>query len=162
MAKLDTLIEELLFAHIAADAPAGPELSAAPEPDDPDVIGLADVQQRLFNLRRGYAATPRTVSDETMFTVVPQLEASERELKAKLAKKARTRAGRLERSKSAGEVRAEWDAGDIDVRRAILSRYLKAVIVRESARRGPGDLDYDAIEPVWREDGDSMPYDGIG
>jgi hypothetical protein len=151
----------LLFAHIAANAPAEPELSAVPEPDDPDVIALADVQERLFNLRKGYAATPRTVSDDTMFTVVPQLESSERELKTKLAKKARTRAGRLERSKSVDEVRREWDAGDIDVRRAILSRYLKAVIVRESARRGPGGLDYEAIEPIWREDGDSMPYDSI-
>ncbi len=158
MPRLDKLIEDLLFAHIEANAPDDRQLSVLPDDDDPDVIALVDVQERLFNLRKGYAAVPRTVSDDTMFNVVPQLEASERELKAKLAKKARTRAGRLARSKSVGDVRREWDAaaGDIGVRRAILSRYLKAVIIRQSNRRGPGDLDYDAIEPVWREEGDVM------
>jgi site-specific DNA recombinase len=163
MAKLDKLIEDLLFAHIAAHAPATGDLSVVPDESDPDMVALADVQERLLNLRKGYAAVPRTVSDDTMFNVVPQLEASERELKGKLAKKARTRAGRLARSKSAGDVRREWDAaaGDTGVRRAILSRYLKAVIVRKSGRHGPGELDYESIEPVWRDDGEFMSYDNI-
>ena len=163
MPKLDNLIEDLLFAHIAANAPDDSQLSVVPDDNDPDVIALADVQERLFNLRKGYAAVPRTVSDDTMFNVVPQLEASERELKAKLAKKARTRAGRLARSKSAEDVRREWDAaaGDVGVRRAILSRYLKAVVIRKSNRRGPGGLDYEAIEPVWREEGDIMPDEPV-
>ncbi len=161
MGKLDKLIEDLLFAHIAANAPA--ELPAVPDENDPDMIALADVQERLLNLRRGYAAVPRTVSDDTMFNVVPQLEASERDLKTRLARKARTRSGQAARSRSVEDVRAEWDAaaGDVGVRRAILSRYLKAVILRRSSRHGPGDLDYSAIEPVWRDDGDIMPYDTI-
>jgi len=161
MPKLDKLIEDLLFAHIEANAPDDSQLMAAPDENDPDAIELADVQERLLNLRKGYAATPRTVSDDTMFNVVPQLEASERELKAKLSKKARTRAGRLARSKSVADVRREWDAaaGDIGVRRAILSRYLKAVMIRPSKNHGPGELDYEAIEPIWREDGDVMPQD---
>jgi hypothetical protein len=60
-------------------------------------------------------------------------------------------------------VRAEWDAAadNVGVRRAILSRYLKAVILRRSSHHGPGELDYAAIEPVWREDGDITPYDTI-
>lgn len=163
MAKLDKLIEDLLFAHIAANAPAEGGLSVVPDESDPDVVALADVQERLLNLRRGYAAVPRTVSDDTMFNVVPQLEAGERELKSKLARNARTQAGRLARSKSADDVRREWDdaAGDVGVRRAILSRYLKAIIVRKSARHGPGELDYESIEPVWREDGEAMPYENI-
>lgn len=163
MAKLDALIEDLLFAHIAAHAPDGGELSAVPDKNDPDVVALADVQERLLNLRKGYAAVPRTVSDDTMFNVVPQLEASERELKSTLARKSRARAGRAARARSAEDVRREWDAaaGDVGVRRAILSRYLRAVIVRKSRRRGPGELDYESIEPVWREDGEIMAYDNI-
>jgi hypothetical protein len=141
--------------------PAEPVRPAVHDENDPDAIALAGVQGRLFKLRSGYAAVPQTTSDDTMFTVVPQLEASERELKAKLAKKARTRAGRLERSKSADEVRREWDAGDVDVRRAILSRYLKAVIVRQSRSHGTASFDYEAIQPVWREDGEIMPHDHI-
>ena len=163
MEKLDELIEELLFAHIAAHAPADSELTTVPDENDPDAMDLASVQERLFSLRKGYAAVPQTVSDDTMFNIVPQLEASERELKAKLAKKARTRAGRLARSKSVEDVRREWDeaAGDIGIRRAILSRYLKAVVIRKSSKHGPGNLDYEAIEPVWREEGDVMPNDHI-
>jgi site-specific DNA recombinase len=156
MARLDALIEDLLFAHITAHAPGNTRLSLVTGENDPDMVALADVQDRLLNLRKGYAAVPRTVSDETMFSVVPQLEASERELRAKLARKARVQAGRLARSVSAEDVRREWDqaAGDVGVRRAILSRYLKAVIVRKSGRHGPGELDYGSIEPIWREDGE--------
>jgi len=39
----------------------------------------------------------------------------------------------------------------LGVRRAILSRYLKAVVIRKSARHGPGELDYSAVEPVWKD-----------
>ena len=67
MPKLDRLIEDLLFAHIAASAPDDISLSVLPDADDPDAIELTDVQERLFNLRKGYAAVPRMVSDDTMF-----------------------------------------------------------------------------------------------
>lgn len=155
--KLDALIEDLLFAHIAANAPADGQLAAVPDADDPDAIELADVQKRLLSLRTGYARG--TVSDDTMFNVVPELEARERKLKSALAKKAKTRISRMSRAKSPDDVRREWDeaAGDVGVRRAILSRYLKAVVVRKSASHGPQGLDYSAIEPVWREDGDARP-----
>jgi hypothetical protein len=43
------------------------------------------------------------------------------------------------------------------VRRAILSRYLKAVVVRKSGKLGRGELDYSAIEPVWRTEEDPIP-----
>src|SRR5437899_9141566 len=127
MAKLDALIEDLLFAHLAANAPQAAGVAALPDENDPDVIALADVQARLLRLRRGYAAVPRTVSDDTMFNVVPELEAGEREIKARLARKSRAKAGLAARSVSADEVRREWDeaAGEAGVRRAILSRYLK-------------------------------------
>ena len=110
----------------------------------------------------GYAAVPKTVSDDTMFTVLPQLEATERDLKAKLKKKAKARMGALSRAKSPEEVRREWEEArdDVGIRRAILSRYLKAVIVRRSTLRGPG-FDYSAIEPVWREEGHYTPHDDM-
>jgi hypothetical protein len=75
-----------------------------------------------------------------MFSVVPELEARERTLKAELAKKAKTQISRAWRGKSAEDVRRDWDeaAGDTGVRRAILSWYLKAVVIRRSARRGIG------------------------
>jgi site-specific DNA recombinase len=158
-ALLDKLIEDLLFAHIAANAPAQDQPADIPDDDDPDAIELAGVQKRLFNLRTGYAQG--TVSDDSMFNIVPALEARERQLKAELAKKAKTRISRIAREKSPEDVRREWDqaVGDVGIRRAILSRYLKAIIVRKSRRHGPGDLDYSAIEPVWRADGDTPPGD---
>ena len=158
-AKLDQLIEDLLFAHIVASAPdtAGP--AAAADEHDADAIDLAGVQKRLHALRTGFARG--TVSDDSMFSIVPELEARERALKAGLARKDKTRMVRAARSKSPGDVRREWDeaAGDVGVRRAIISRYLKAIVVRRSALHGPGVLDYSAIEPVWRTDSDALPDD---
>jgi site-specific DNA recombinase len=156
--KLDPLIEELLFAHIAANAPQDTDgLSAVPDLDDPDAIDLADVQDRLSKLRAGYAQG--TVTDDSMFNIVPQLEARERKLKSGLAKKAKIRRGRLSRAQSPDDVRREWDAGDIGIRRAILSRYLKAVIVRKSTLADTRLVDYSAIEPIWRTESDPMPDD---
>jgi site-specific DNA recombinase len=155
MPKLDKLIEDLLFAHLTENAPDTLEESNKADETDPDAIQLAETQESIRKLRMGYAAVPRTVSDDTMFSVLPQLEATERDLKAKLRKKASMRMSRVSRAKTPEDVRREWDeAPDNLVRRAILSRYLKAVIIRKTERRGPGDLDYAAIEPVWREDGD--------
>jgi hypothetical protein len=157
--RMDALITDLLFAHIAANFPAVGQLAPVPDGDDPDAIELAGVQQRLFQMRTGYAQG--TVSDDSMFSVVPELEARERKFKADLAKKAKIQISRASRGKSPGDVRAEWDqaASDVGVRRAILSRYLKAVVIRKSARRGRGDLDYSAIEPIWR-DGTEPDFDG--
>jgi site-specific DNA recombinase len=162
MAKLDTLIEDLLFAHIAQNAPGDAQASDEPADNDPDAIQLAETQESIRKLRMGYAAIPRTVSDDTMFTVLPQLEATERDLKAKLRKKAKVRMGALSRAKTPEEVRREWEEArdDVGIRRAILSRYLKAVIVRRSTTKGPG-FDYSAIEPVWREEGDYSPHDDV-
>jgi hypothetical protein len=98
-----------------------------------------------------------------MFTVLPRLEATERDLRAKLNKKAQARMGQISRAKSPEDVRREWDesAGNVGVRRAILSRYLKAVIVRKSASVGAAAFDYASIEPVWREEGDYAPHDDL-
>jgi DNA invertase Pin-like site-specific DNA recombinase len=162
MPKLDKLIEDLLFAHLAENAPDSAQESDRADETDPDAIQLAETQESIRKLRMGYAAVPRTVSDDTMFSVLPQLEATERDLKAKLRKKAKVRMGRVSLAKTPEEVRREWDeAADNLVRRAILSRYLKAVIIRKTDRRGPGDLDYSAIEPVWREDGEYAPLDHV-
>jgi hypothetical protein len=56
-------------------------------------------------------------------------------------------------------VRREWDAGDIGIWRAILSRYLKAIVVRKSALANTRLVDYSAIEPIWRTESDPMPDD---
>jgi hypothetical protein len=95
-----------------------------------------------------------------MFNIVPRLEARERQLKSDLAKKTKIRHGRLARTQSPDDVRREWDAGDIGVRRAILSRYLKAVVVRKSTLANKRLLDYSAIEPIWLTESDPMPDDG--
>jgi DNA invertase Pin-like site-specific DNA recombinase len=158
--KLDPLIEELLFAHITANAPRDHETdSAGPGPDDPDVKELADVQRRLFKLRTGYAQG--TVTDDTMFNVVPQLEARERKLKSELAKKAKIHRGRKSLAVPVEDVRREWDtaANDIGVRRAILSRYIKAIVIRKSTIPNRRVLDYSSIEPIWRTESDPMPDD---
>jgi site-specific DNA recombinase len=162
MARLDALIEELLFAHIAENAPDDAQASGEPNGNDPDAIQLAETQESIRKLRMGYAAVPKTVSDDTMFTVLPQLEATERDLKARLRKKVKARMGALSRAKTPDEVRREWEEArdDVGIRRAILSRYLKAVIVRRSSLRGRA-FDYSAIEPVWREEGDYAPHDDV-
>jgi DNA invertase Pin-like site-specific DNA recombinase len=162
MAKLDALIADLLFLHITDSAPDDAQASEEAEENDPDAIQLAETQESIRELRMGYAAVPRTVSNETMFTVLPQLEATERDLNARLRKKAKARMGALSRAKTPEDVRREWEEArdDVGVRRAILSRYLKAVIVRRSATRGRG-FDYSAIEPVWREEGDYAPHDDV-
>ena len=162
MPKLDKLIEDLLFAHLAENAPDDAQENDRTDELDSDAVQLAETQESIRKLRMGYAAVPRTVSDDTMFSVLPQLEATERDLKAKLRKKAKVRMGRVSLAKTPEEVRREWDEADDNlVRRAILSRYLKAVIIRKTERRGPGDLDYSAIEPVWREDGEYVPLDHV-
>jgi hypothetical protein len=38
-----------------------------------------------------------------------------------------------------------------------LSRYLQAIVVRKSSVRGPGELDYAAIEPIWKGSGQAVP-----
>jgi site-specific DNA recombinase len=162
MPKLDKLIEDLLFAHLAENAPDETQENDGADATDPDAIQLAETQESIRKLRMGYAAVPRTVSDDTMFSVLPVLEATERDLKTRLRKKASARMGRASLAKTPEEVRREWDeAADNLVRRAILSRYLKAVIIRKTERRGPGDLDYAAIEPVWRDYGDYIPLDHV-
>jgi DNA invertase Pin-like site-specific DNA recombinase len=148
------LIEDLLFAHLQANAPESASF-VTKDDDSPEARDLADVQRRLLELRTGYAQG--TVTDETFFATTPLLEARQRKLKAELAKKARTRTGRAARSKSAEEVRQEWDAGNVAVRRAILSRYLQAIVVRKSSVRRPGELDYAAIEPIWKGSGQAVP-----
>jgi hypothetical protein len=111
---------------------------------------------------RNPAAIKRRSSQPHIRTLPRPWEATERDLKAKLRKKANLRIGRVSRAKTPEEVRREWDEpADNLVRRAILSRYLKAVIIRKTDRRGPGGLDYAAIEPVWREDGDYMQLDYV-
>jgi hypothetical protein len=105
--------------------------------------------------------TPREHPNRTLRQLPHAAEARERTLKADLAKKAKTQISRASRGKSPEDVRREWDeaADDVGVRRAILSRYLKAVVIRKSARRGPGNLDYSAIEPIWR-DGTEPGFEG--
>src|SRR6266571_1560896 len=108
-------------------------MALTPEPaaGDPHATELAGVHKRLLNLRTGYARG--TVSDDSMFNIVPELEARERQLKSELAKKAKARIGRKAREKSPADVRREWDeAADVGVRRAILSRYFKAIVIRKS------------------------------
>jgi DNA invertase Pin-like site-specific DNA recombinase len=163
MEKLDALIEDLLFAQITRNTSGTVPVSAEPDAGDPDAVLLAETQESIRKLRMGYAAVPKTVSDDTMFTVLPRLEATERDLKSRLSKKAKARIGQISRAKSPEDVRREWDesAGNVGVRRAILSRYLKAVIVRKSATVGGAPFDYLSIEPVWREEGDYAPHDDL-
>lgn len=138
-----------------ANAPHPGELAASTGDDSPEAKELAEVQRRLLELRTGYAQG--TVTDETFFATTPLLEARQRKLTAELTKKARTRTGRLARSKSAEEVRREWGTGNVAVHRAILSRYLQAIVVRKSSVHGPGELDYAAIEPIWKGSGQAVP-----
>jgi hypothetical protein len=146
-------------AHIAANAPDPGAAPPGTGTETPESAELTRVQQRLRALRTGYARG--TVSDNTMFTAVPMLEATEKDLKSRIAKSTREARGRAARQVSPADVRREWDAaaGDVAVRRAIISRYLRAVIIRKSSTRGPGKLDYAAIEPVWRDDDEPAPGD---
>ena len=52
-------------------------------------------------------------------------------------------------------MRREWDEADDNFDRARSFRYLKAVIIRKTDRRGPEDLDYSAIEPYGAKTGNT-------
>ncbi|MGH3395075.1 MAG: recombinase family protein [Streptosporangiaceae bacterium] len=149
-AKLDALIEDLLFRHITENAP-DPAALPTPDGDDPDMAELAEIQRRLLKMRTDYAAG--NLTDDTFFGTVPALEGRERKQKAKLARQARARSGRQARYRSPGDVRREWDSGDVAVRRAILSRYFQAIVIRPTSARGRAGFDYAAIEPVWKDSG---------
>jgi site-specific DNA recombinase len=155
--RLDALIEELLFRHITGNAPDDAALPAGDD-DDPDVPALAEIQRRLLRLRTDYAEGNAT--DDTFFGTVPALEARERKLRADMARKARVRSGRLARNRSPEDVRREWGAGDVAVRRAILSRYFRAIVIRRSAPHGPAGFDYASIVPVWKDSGAADPGTG--
>jgi site-specific DNA recombinase len=151
MARLDALIEDLLFLHLQTNQPedTGPE--PEPEQDDPAATELEDVRNRLKLMRAGMR--DGTVSTETFFAVVPALETREKKLTADLARVRRHRSARNRQMRTAQEVRAEWDAPDTTLagRRALLGQYLSAIIVHPAKRAGgPGSFDYEAIEPVWK------------
>jgi site-specific DNA recombinase len=151
MAKLDALIEDLLFLHLEKNRP---ESDQVPEPetesDDPTAVEREDVRRRLKAMRDGMR--DGTVSTETFFAVVPGLEARDKKLTAELAKVRRRKVDRTRQLRTADEVRAEWhDPGTTTAgRRALLGQYLSAIIVRPAKHLGRGQFDHTSIEPVWK------------
>lgn len=69
MAKLDALIEDLLFAHLAANARTQAVSRCCPDEDDRDMIALADVQAHGCSIAsaslRGVPVTPPRTSRST-------------------------------------------------------------------------------------------------
>ncbi|MET8340278.1 recombinase family protein [Streptosporangium canum] len=146
--KLDELAEDLLFAHIAANAPASaePDTDASTE-QDPDAQALAEVRRRLEKMRQGYGAG--TVSDETFFATVPALEAQEKKLKAAVKKTEQARSGEALLRRSPQQIRKEWEEASMAGKRAILGQYLQAIIISPSAARG-SNFDHSAVRPIWK------------
>ncbi|MEU8269918.1 recombinase family protein [Sphaerisporangium sp. NPDC049002] len=150
-AKMDALAEDLLFAHITANAPAitQPDSDGQAE-QDPEAEALADVRRRLATMRQQYATG--AVSDETFFSTVPTLEAREKKLKAAVKKKEQARSGDALLRRSPEQIRREWEQASTSGKRAILGQYLQAIIVGPSTTRGPV-FDYSTVRPVWKSFG---------
>ncbi|MGI8450619.1 MAG: recombinase family protein [Streptosporangiaceae bacterium] len=84
-ARLDALIEDLLFAHIAANAPRYVEATDLGEDDTAEAKQLTEVRRRLREMRTGYARG--TVSDESMFSTVPSSKPRNASSKARQLRK---------------------------------------------------------------------------
>ncbi|MDJ0340784.1 recombinase family protein [Streptomyces sp. H10-C2] len=151
MAKVDELIEDLLFLHLQTNRPDD-DADQAPEPEsnDPAAAELEDVRNRLDLMRTGMR--DGTVTTETFFAVVPGLETREKKLTADLARSRRSQAARSRQLRTVEEVRAEWDAPTTTTagHRALLGQYLSAVIVHPARHMGRGGFDHASIEPVWK------------
>ena len=148
MAKLDELVEDLLFRHLETNRPqAGPGLVLVADPVDP---GLEDVQTRMKQLNDAVATGVITM--ETFLAVIPGLEKQKKELVAARAQASRNEASRHRRLRSPEAVRREWDDdATVAGRRALLGQYLLAVVVGKSQTKGPV-FDHGSITPAWRED----------
>ena len=151
MAKLDALIEDLLFLHLEKNRPESDQI---PEPDieidDPTAVEREDVRRRLKAMRDGMR--DGTVSTETFFAVVPGLESRDKKLTAELAKVRRRKVDRSRQLRTADEVRDEWSdpATTTAGRRTLLGQYLSAIVVHPAKRMGRGQFDHTSIEPVWK------------
>jgi hypothetical protein len=147
MAKLDQLIEDLLFMHLEEDQPEDQAEEAPPDPVSPDAVELEDVRYRLERMRLGMR--DGSVTTDSFFAVVPGLEQREKKLIAALAKTQRTQTDRARRLRSPEEVRQDWKKATTSGKRALLGQYLLAVVVHPSQTRGTV-FDHNSIEPVWK------------
>jgi hypothetical protein len=146
-APIDDLIEDMLFAYLAAKAPA--ELYE-PEPDAPITQEQADLSAataRLARLSEAFAAGG--VTEETFFATVPLLEATIKKL-TKAAKEANGAVRGTAPLHTAEDVRARWDKADTAGRRAILGQYLNAIVVKPGVP-GRGKFDHNTVDPKWKQ-----------
>ena len=146
-APVDDLIEDMLFAYLAAKAPAEP---ADSEPDAPITQEQADLSAataRLTRLREAFAVGG--VTEETFFSTVPLLESNIKKL-TKAAKEANSASRDAAPMHTAEAVRTRWDNADTAGRRAILGQYLNAIVVLPGIR-GRGKFDHNTIDPKWKQ-----------
>ena len=147
MAKLDQLIEDLLFVHLEENQPEDDAEQTTPDPASSDAVELEDVRYRLERMRLGMR--DGSVTADSFFAVVPGLEQREKKLTAALAKAHRNQTDRARRLRSPEEVRQDWTKATTSGRRALLGQYLLAVVVHPSQTRGTV-FDHNSIEPVWK------------
>jgi site-specific DNA recombinase len=148
MAKLDKLVEDLLFLHLEENRPSMKERLTLVTVDEPDSDRLTEVQTRLNAMREGMR--DGTVSVESFFAVVPGLEKEEKKLLAQRSKAAREQISRNRQLRTPEEIREEWDNEATTAgRRALLGQYLRAVAVGPSQTRGPV-FDHQSITPIWK------------
>lgn len=146
--NLEKLIEDALFANLAARAPRVPVSVEVPVSVSEDQRKLDESIQRLARMRQEYATGEGDVSDETFFTTVPLLEANIRKLK-KAVKDAAAAQEENAPLRTADQVRGEWKRADLAGKRGILGQYLHAVVVKP-AKRGRAMFDHNAIAPKWK------------
>jgi hypothetical protein len=146
---LEKLIEDLLFEHVAENAPAEdqPELVAE---DVPEVAELVAAEARLERLRMEYATGKDTVTDDTFFAMLPVLENLIKDLTAKVTAAAGARLQRERISRTPEQVLSEWTEATTSGKRAILGQYLNAVQVGPASVRGSQAFDHTTIVPRWK------------
>lgn len=133
----DEAITELVLAKLAADEVEPVEV------EWPGEARLEDVRQQIADLMAAFVG--RRLSEAVVF---PAVEALEAERDALLAERSEWAAATI--GPEVGPMsRDEWDARDVDRRRAVVERLLDAVLIRPATTKG-NRLDLSRIVPVPR------------
>jgi len=137
----DALVGKLLLAHVAGEELKG-STSSVWEGD----VRIAELQGQIDSIMGAFLAG--TISGDVAF---PRVQALEGEL-------GDMRNGRSEwlLATTGPAIRRitpkTWEAMDTDQQRAIVEKFLSAVLIRPAKRRG-NTLDQERVVPVWREAG---------
>lgn len=133
MLPVDKYIEGLIKRQLAKGKPVAP-------PVDDHAAEIAEIENRIIELRQAWNDRKIVLTD---FTVMR--DAEDKKLKALQREKAQVSATQI------SETFAEnFEDANLSQRRALIKRYMTAVVIHPAVR-GARKVDFDAIEPIWKQ-----------